>query len=136
VKMLRVGRIRRRLPLRTACNRRRDLRVAIIGTSSGPCRTAICREPMTAFFRRPILFIYQVIALKYHLPSKGVFSKLYACAREVGQALRTSVEYHFSGCGKPEVHRHKTLTQSWWFASSLAVVLVLSGSWPLRRFPY
>src|ERR1035441_1298314 len=44
VKRLRVGRIRRRLPLRTAGNRRRDMSVAIIGTSSGPCRTAICRE--------------------------------------------------------------------------------------------
>jgi hypothetical protein len=42
---------------------------------------------MTASFRRPILFIYQVIALKYHLPSKEVFSKLYACARVARQAL-------------------------------------------------
>jgi hypothetical protein len=44
VKRLRPGRIRRRLPSKAACNRRLCVRVAIIGTSSGPDWAAICRE--------------------------------------------------------------------------------------------
>src|ERR1700684_2728988 len=44
VKRLRPGRIRRRLSLKAACNRRLCVRVAIIGTSSGPDWAAICRE--------------------------------------------------------------------------------------------
>ena len=44
VKRLRPGRIRRRLPLKAASNRRLCVRVAIIGTSSGPGWAAICRE--------------------------------------------------------------------------------------------
>ena len=44
MKRLRPGRIRRRLPLKATCNRRLCLRVAIIGTSSGPNWAAICRE--------------------------------------------------------------------------------------------
>ena len=45
VKMLRLGRSRRSLPLKAACNRRLCVRVAFIGTSSGPDWAAICREP-------------------------------------------------------------------------------------------
>jgi hypothetical protein len=44
VKRLRPGRIRRRLPLKAVWNRRMCVRVAIIGTSSGPGWAAICRE--------------------------------------------------------------------------------------------
>jgi len=44
VKRLRPGRIRRRLPLKAARNGRLCVRVAIIGTSSGPGWAAICRE--------------------------------------------------------------------------------------------
>jgi hypothetical protein len=62
---------------------------------------------MTASFGRPILFIYQVIALKYHLPSKGVFSKLYACARVARQALWVGGERQFSDRYMAEVRRQK-----------------------------
>src|SRR5580698_8844686 len=44
VKRLRPGRILRRLPPKAARNRRLCVRVAIIGTSSGPDWAAICRE--------------------------------------------------------------------------------------------
>jgi len=45
VKRLRLGRSRRSLPLKAACNRRLCIRVAFIGTSSDPDWAAICREP-------------------------------------------------------------------------------------------
>jgi len=45
VKRLRLGRTPRSLPLKAVCNRRLCVRVAIIGTSSGPDWAAICREP-------------------------------------------------------------------------------------------
>jgi hypothetical protein len=44
VKRVKLGRIRRKLRLKTACNRGLGMSVAIIGTSSGPWRAAICRE--------------------------------------------------------------------------------------------
>ena len=45
MKRLRLGRSRRSLPLKAACNRRLCVRVAFIGTSSDPDWAAICREP-------------------------------------------------------------------------------------------
>ena len=71
VKRLRLGRIRRRLPLRAACNRRVGVRAAIIGTSNG---LNFCRSVSEGSPRIPVcprLLVYAAIVFIYGCPRQS-----------------------------------------------------------------
>jgi hypothetical protein len=71
--------------------------------------------------------------LKYHLPSKGVFSISCAFVKVVMQASKAAANRRVSGCDKPEVYCQNAQTQPWWSVLALAALRVHSGSWPLRH---
>jgi hypothetical protein len=68
VKRLRLGRIRRRLPLRAAWNRRVGVRAAIIGTSNGLNFRRYVSEGSPRILVCPRLPVYAAIVFIYGCP--------------------------------------------------------------------